>query len=141
MRFTSQVLILDTALSTLDSLLADITTTLQGELFDDELDAADALLKAKFLRAAGALAGVALERHLASVARAHQIKITKRDPTVSDLNDPLKAAGILDTPMWRLIQRLGDLRNSAATRGEESRLWKKWGELIDGVRRIVKTVL
>ena len=42
----------------------DIRQLVQADLFDSELDAADELGKKKFTRAAGALAGVVLERHL-----------------------------------------------------------------------------
>jgi hypothetical protein len=37
--------------------------------------------------------------------------LTKKEPTISDLNDALKGANVIDTPDWRFIQNLADLRN------------------------------
>ena len=37
--------------------------------------------------------------------------IRKKNPAISDLNDHLKNCGIIDVPIWRKIQFLGDLRN------------------------------
>ena len=63
-----------------------------ADLFDSELDAAEALAKKKFLRGAGAMAGVVLEKHLRQVCSNHSVKISKKAPTINDLNDLLKAA-------------------------------------------------
>ena len=45
---------------------------------------------------AGAMAGVVLESHLTQVCENHNIKITKKDPTVNDLNDLLKTNDIIE---------------------------------------------
>jgi hypothetical protein len=63
------------------------------------------------LRAAGAVAGVVLEKHLAQVCENHAIKVSKKNPTVGDLNDLLKSSGIIDTPRWQANQYLADIRN------------------------------
>ena len=55
-----------------------------------------------------------LEKHLASVASNHSLKVTKKNPTIADFNDALKAGSVLDTPAWRGVQRLDDLRNLCA---------------------------
>jgi hypothetical protein len=47
----------------------DIKVMVQAGLFDSDLDAAGELAKNKFTRAAGASAGVVLERHLAQGGR------------------------------------------------------------------------
>lgn len=51
--------------------LSDIQGVLQAEMFDDELSAAEDLLKKQHLRAAGALCGVIPERHFADVSKNH----------------------------------------------------------------------
>jgi len=61
--------------------------------------------------AAGALIGVLIEGLLRKVALAHSVKRAKKNPTIADLNDPLKAASTIDTPAWRKISFLADLRN------------------------------
>jgi len=138
-RFLNQVQIL-TALNTrIDSVLADVTGVLFAELQDHELDSAQQLLKVS-VRAAGALAGVVLERHLQQVAQNHGVTIRKKAPTISDLNDPLKQAGIYDTPTWRKIQLLGDLRNLCSHQKGSDPTKVQVDELITGVNGIVKTV-
>jgi hypothetical protein len=113
MRFRTQLAILQAAEARFDSSLFDIKQFVQADLFDSELDAARALVKSGFLRGAGAIAGVVLEKHLAQVSANHNVPTRKQHPTISDLNDVLKNANVVDVPAWRSIQRLGDLRNLA----------------------------
>jgi hypothetical protein len=103
--------ILRAAEEALASNLADLTSTVQADLFESELASAGELLHKGHRRAAGAVAGVVLERHLQSVASFHGVSVRKKNPTLSDLNDPLKAVGIYGVEVWRDIQRLADLRN------------------------------
>jgi len=139
-KFEKQLTILSSCLERLDSVLSDIQGTLQAELFDDELDAAQELHKKGHLRAAGALCGVTLERHLATVAKNHGVNITKKDPTISDFNDAFKNANIYDVPNWRFIQRLGDIRNlSVHFKGREPTK-DEVDEMITGTQKVLKTV-
>lgn len=139
-KFQHQLTILISCLDRLDSVLADIQGTLQAELFDDELSAAEELAKKKHLRAAGALAGVTLERHLSNVALNHGIKIGKKDPTISDFNDAFKNAGICDVPTWRFIQRLGDIRNLSVHFKNREPTEDEIDEMVKGVQKVLKTV-
>ena len=102
-RITNQVQILASLSSRIDSVLQDITGHLFAELQDAELTVAVQLKKVN-LRAAGAVAGVALERHLQRATQNHNISIRKKSPTISDLNDPLKQASVYGVPMWRKIE-------------------------------------
>jgi hypothetical protein len=111
MQLNAQISILASAEQRLNSRLADIAGVLQAELFDSELSAANDLAKKGHLRAAGAVTGVVLERHLAKVASDHKVTIRKAHPTIADLNDPLKNAGVYEVPTWRKIQHLADIRN------------------------------
>jgi hypothetical protein len=111
MRFKTQKEILEATAQRFESTLFDIRQIVQADLFDSELDEARELVKHGFLRGAGAIAGVVLEKHLAQVAQNHSVQVRKQHPTISDLNDALKNAGVVDVPGWRGIQRLGDLRN------------------------------
>jgi hypothetical protein len=91
-------------------------------------------------RGAGAIAGVVLEAHLAAVCGRRAIAIRKKDPTISDLNDALKTAATIETPTWRFIQHLGDLRNKCDHKKQSDPSKDDVIELIDGVRKITKTV-
>lgn len=106
---TQQFEILRSAKARFKSSLFD--QLVMADLLDSELDAAKELAKKKFLRAAGAIAGVVLEKHLRQVCDNHDVKVTKADPGISHLNDLLKSAEVIETPQWRNIQYLGDLRN------------------------------
>jgi hypothetical protein len=139
-KFEHQLAILQSCVDRLDSVLADIQGTLQAELFDDELSAAEELAKKSHLRAAGALAGVTLERHLATVAQNHGIKIGKKDPTISDFNDAFKNGGIYDVPTWRFIQRLGDIRNLSVHFKNREPTKDEIDEMLKGVQKVLKTI-
>lgn len=138
-RFKEQVEILRSAESRLDSLLADIKGVLEADLFDDELDAAKDLLKAKHLRSAGIVAGVVLERHLKRLLANHGVTLRKR-PQLGNLNEALKAANVYDVPQWRHIQRLTDLRNICGHDDEREPTPEEVQELIEGTEKIVTTV-
>jgi len=137
---SQQIYILESCLKSYESCLLNIKTLLQADLFDSELEAAGELCKKGFYRAAGAVAGVVLEKHLSQVAVAHGIKITKKDPSISDLNDLLKNNNVLDIPDWRFIQRLGDLRNLCDHKKTKEPTQTDVEELIDGVDKIIKKV-
>jgi hypothetical protein len=139
-RMRTQIGILESGNTRIDSILADIRGSLQAEMFDDELDAARDLLKNGHIRASGAVAGVSLERHLKVVASNHEVKITTRDPGISNLNDALKNLGLYDVPDWRFIQRLGDLRNLCSHAKDKDPTKDDAEELIQGVSKILKTI-
>jgi hypothetical protein len=138
-RVLNQLQILSSLSSRLDSVLQDVTGHLFAEIQDAELVAATQLKKIS-KRAAGALAGVVLERHLQRAADNHSIAIGKKSPTISDLNDPLKNKGVYDTPVWRKIQLLADIRNLCSHQKATEPTDEQVEELIAGVNAIVKTV-
>lgn len=135
-----QVGILKSAEQRLTSSLFDLRTLVQAELLDNEIDAARTLLKGKFVRAAGAVAGVVLERHLSEIANNHHVTMSKKNPGISDWNDLLKNSDILDTVEWRKIQHLGDIRNLCDHNKKRDPTVDEAEELINGVERIIKTV-
>ncbi len=98
--------ILSAVLSHLRFSIYDVELTAYSVLMDDELAAAQYLLKNGFLRVAGALAGVILERHLKNLLRKHTppIKYKEKD-TLSPLNDLCKET-IYDLVAWRKMQHL-----------------------------------
>uniref|UniRef100_UPI004057817D hypothetical protein n=1 Tax=Candidatus Electronema sp. TaxID=2698783 RepID=UPI004057817D len=138
-RLTNQFQIVKSLSSRIDSVLQDVTGHLFAEIQDSELKAAIQLKKIS-KRAAGALAGVVLERHLQRVAVNHNISISKRNPTISDLNEPLKGASIYDVPMWRKIQYLGDIRNLCSHQKDTEPTDEQVTELIDGVNAVIKNI-
>ena len=96
----NQLAILKAIRTRVDSVLADIESELFTELKDNEVGVARQLIKIS-PRAAGALAGIVIEGHLRNVLNAHGIEISKKNPAISDLNNPLKDASVIDTSAWR----------------------------------------
>ena len=140
MRFNTQLNILKAAESRFESSLYDLMQILQADLFDSELSAARELLKNGFLRGAGAVCGVVLEKHLSEVCSKHSIKVLKRNRSISGFNDLLKSNDVLDVPDWRFIQRLGDLRNLCCHNKTKEPTKENVEELISGVDKVTKTI-
>ena len=110
-----------------------------ADLFDSELDAASELAKKGFLRAAGAVAGVVLEKHLVQVCSNHSVVI-RRKSTISNLNDLLKERGVTDVAQWRFIQHLGDIRNLCDHNKAKEPTADEVNDLIAGVAKTLKTL-
>jgi hypothetical protein len=138
--FRQQIAILAAVKARFESSLFDIRQLVQADLFDSELEAANELAKNKFWRAAGAVAGVVLEKHLAQVADNHAIKILKRSPTIADLNNALKDAGVIEVPQWRFIQHLADIRNLCDHNKHAEPTHDQVHDLISGVMKTTKTL-
>ena len=139
-RFEQQISIVKSIKDRFRSSLFDIHRLAQADLFDSELAAARELAKNKFTRAAGAMAGVVLERHLKEVCANHGVTIRKRDPQISGLNDALKEANAIEIPEWRSIQHLGDLRNLCAHDKESEPSSAQVEDLLAGVAKVTKTI-
>ena len=78
--FQQQLGIVKSAKSNLTSSLSNLTSILQADLFDSEIDSARAIAKAGFMRAAGAICGVVIEKHLKQVCKNHNFAIRKKAP-------------------------------------------------------------
>lgn len=137
--FFNQLTILNAIDERIDSVLANIEGELYAEIQDGEIVVARQLSKVS-VRAAGSLIGVLIEGHLQKVANTHGVKIAKKSPTIADLNDPLKAASVIDTPAWRKISFLADLRNLCAHKKDAEPTKEQVEELIQGAEWLTKNV-
>lgn len=138
--FRQQLAIVEAAKARFDSSLYDIRQMVQADLLDSELEAAEHLAKSKFYRAAGAVAGVVLERHLGEVCAFRKIAISKKNPTISDFNEALKAEELIEIPQWRFIQHLADIRNICDHAKTPDPTLEQVQDLLAGVKKIIKTV-
>ncbi len=134
-----QISMLCACLDNLDSTIYNIQAILQADIFDSEIETAKHLLKKGFLRSSGVICGVVLEKHFASVCRVHNIKISKKDPTIATFNDALKDQ-VYDTIEWRRIQRLGDIRNLCGHNKDREPTAEEVSELISGTERTIMTI-
>ena len=138
--FHQQLAIVKAAEARFESSLFDIRQIVQADLLDSELEAAEHLAKAKFFRAAGAVSGVVLERHLSKVCADHNLSISKKNPTISDFNETLKAGDVIEIPQWRFIQHLADIRNICDHAKTPDPTAEQVMDLVSGAKKIVKTI-
>ena len=137
--FFNQLTIIEAIDSRVDSVLNNIESELLSELQDSELETAKRLLK-ESIRAAGSLTGVVLENYLQKLVKNHKITMRKKNPTISDLNDPLKNEKVIDTPTWRKISYLADIRNLCSHKKDAEPTKEQVLELIDGTNWVIKNV-
>lgn len=135
-----QVAIVRAAKSRFTSSLFELRQLLQADLFDAEIDSARELHKHKFHRAAGAVAGVVLEKHLAQVCEDHNLTVVKKNPGIADFNELLKANGTIDVPQWRHISFLADIRNICDHNKSAEPTADQVSDLLFGVDKVLKTI-
>ena len=133
-----QTQILESVREKFKSSLFDIKTLVRAEILDSELEQSRVLLKNGYLRAAGALAGVALEAHLKDICIQHGLN-PKQSWSLSNYNDGLKDSAY-DTAEWRRIQHLTDLRNKCDHKKTDDPTLENIQDLIDGTSRVIKNV-
>ncbi len=139
-KFKQQRLIVESLKQRFKSSLFEIKQLVQADLFDSEIDSARELCKKGFYRPAGVICGVIVEKHFGEVCKNHNIKISKKAPTIADFNDAMKENSSIDVPTWRFIQRLGDLRNICGHNKEREPTKEEVEELISGTDKILKTI-
>ena len=138
--FLQQLNMVKAARATLESSLMNLKSVLQADLFDSEIETAGVLAKAGYLRAAGAVCGVVLEKHLHEVCVAHSIKVTKKNPGISDLIQLLKDEGVITVAQWRFIQSLADTRNLCDHAKGREPTKDEIADLVAGAEKILKQV-
>jgi len=136
----NQVTIFKSILSAVDNKLYNVNVEIFGQIQDTELGKARELIKIS-PRAAGVIAGVIIEGHLQNVADNHGVKITKKSPTIADLNDLLKNNSIYDTSAWRKVSYLADIRNLCSHKKEQEPKIEQVEELIDGAFWITSNIV
>lgn len=139
-KFKQQLAIVKSLKERFNSSLYDIKQLLQADMFDSEISAARELLSKGFLRAAGAVSGVVLEKHLSIVCQNHGLVAKKKAPSINDLNQSLKDNDIIDVPLWRNIQYLGDLRNLCDHGKDREPTKDEIEDLINGTSKVMKTL-
>ena len=139
-KFEQQNYIVKSLKSRFESSLYEIRQLLQADMFDSEVDAAKELCKKGFYRAAGAICGVVIEKHLCEVCVHHNIVVSKKNPSINDFIELLKSNGVIDVPLWRNIQRLADIRNVCDHHKQVEPTQELIEELLAGTDKIIKTV-
>jgi hypothetical protein len=138
--FKQQLNIVRAAKDSLQSTLMDLTAVLQADLFDTEIETAGALAKAGYLRAAGAICGVVIEKHLNHVGNIHNLKIVKKNPGISELAQILRTSGVITLAQERFIQSLADTRNLCSHAKGREPTKDEITELVEGTGKVLKTI-
>lgn len=139
-KFRNQLKILASIEKRFESSLFDIKALTQADVFDSEIESARELCKRGFYRAAGAICGVVLEKHLKQVAESNGLSLRKKNPAINDYNQLLKDNDIIDTSTWRYIQRLGDLRNLCDHAKDKEPTKDDVLDLLDGTDKMIKEI-
>lgn len=103
----------------------------------NELTTAQQLLRLNQLRAAGAVAGVALELYLKHIARAHGLDV-RPYATIAQVQDTLRYAGILSRSQCRLIGKFAAIRNQCVHARPEPLRRAAVEKLIVGVAQLMQ---
>jgi hypothetical protein len=99
-----------------------------------EIEQAEILLTAGFHRAAGSIAGVALELHLKTLCDINAIVYSPK-ATIEPFAQALYDAKILDITEFKRIQYFGSIRNKCSHPNDISE--KEVQALLDGVKKLV----
>jgi len=139
-RLSQQLSMLNSVRNGLEYMLADLQSTLYGEVGDHILATVYELFQHGQRRAAGALAGVLLEIHLAKVATKYGVTIRPKSPGLTMLNAALKRGGIYDVPVWRFIQSLEAQGHACIYAPAHEPTVAEFTEFLQGVQLIRKRV-
>jgi hypothetical protein len=105
---------------------------------NEPLFEAKTLHRAGYFSAAGAMAGVVLERHLKELCAKQTPPITMRGETINPLNDALRNAQVYDLTQSRRIQVWGDIRNRCGHAVSNPPTKDEVWELIEGVSKLIR---
>ncbi len=105
---------------------------------NEPLFEAKALFRAGYFTAAGAIAGVVLERHLKDLCNSQTPVLVARGETINPLNDALKAAQVYDQTQARRVQVMADIRNRCGHSVPEPPTKEEAWELIDDVGKFLR---
>lgn len=138
-RLTTQFNILNSAILIIDDRLDEIKGSLETEISEKEIESAISLYSNGYLRAAGAICGVLLEKRLGSMAQSKGLKVGKKDPTINDLNALLYKNGIVDSTQNKYLLYLGDIRNKCDHNKKIEPTKDEVLDLINGTKKVIQT--
>ncbi|MCK4736267.1 MAG: HEPN domain-containing protein [Methanophagales archaeon] len=117
----------------------ELRKTISADLVESELDEAELLLDQGFIRAAGAVAGVALERYLKTLCEISTppVEYNNKKDGISQLALNLCSAGQLSETKRKKMSYLGDIRNKCDHPKEEEPRKEEVKELIKWTKDIL----
>lgn len=135
-----QINIINSIKENFNDVLFNIESELSYSVFNSEIHSAKELKKHKHLRAAGAVVGVVIEKHLKMVCSKRNLKMRKSNPSISDYNDLLKSDKVIDMATWRLLQRSADIRNYCVHSKERDPKPDEIDDIIRSAEKIISEI-
>ncbi len=134
----NQVAILKSIETNIDSYIFNLDAEIYYEYQEDELEAAKTVFKVN-IRAAGALCGVVIEKHLKRLLGEGVSKI-KGHPTIQSLAQQLKQDSVIDILALKNLEYLASIRNLCDHQKDRDPTKEEVQALIDGAERVIKTI-
>lgn len=128
--------ILSSVSDTIEIKEMNLRKLISADFVETELDEAEVLFNHKYKRCAGALAGVALEKHLEIMCQINNLPYNSKD-TINPLVTNLYKNNILDITELKKVEHLASIRNKCDH--PNSITEKEVKELIDSVKQFVNT--
>ncbi|WP_196214051.1 hypothetical protein [Methanolobus vulcani] len=135
--FDIQVNILHTIIPTLNLTKNNYKKVVSADVLNSELDEAEMLYENEFIRPAGIIAGIVLERYLKTLCEINGIELESKD-TMVPIAQKIRISDKLpdfDLSMFKAIDHLASLRNKCAHPREEPKKHEV-RELIDKTKKI-----
>ena len=120
-----------------DSKLIEISKLLSAELFEKEIDSASHLLKLGYIRSAGAICGVLLEKKLDEIAKNNSITFAKKDPALNDYIQTIYENGVFDADQYKYLLYLSSIRNKCDHNKAAEPTKDEVEDLIRGTRKVI----
>jgi hypothetical protein len=135
-KFDTQVNILHTIIPIIALQEASYKKLITADLINSELEQAEVLYDYEFYRAAGAVAGVVLERYLKTLCEVNAVPFNEKD-TIDPLATKIYTSGKIadfDKTLLKSIQHIASIRNKCAHPEEPKP--QEVRELIDKTKKI-----
>lgn len=120
------------------TIVHELLNNVSGSSSNEPTFEAKALFRAGYFPAAGAIAGVVLERHLKTLCQSQVPPLTPSSSTINPLNQALRAANVYDLTQFRRIEVMADIRNrcdhSVTNPPTKEDVW----DLIEGIDKLIR---
>jgi hypothetical protein len=138
-RFDTQKNLISSLPKVIEIQNSKLKKTVSADLVESELEEAELLLEHNFIRAAGAVAGVALERYLKTLCDiiTPPVEYDNKKDTINPLATKLRDKGHLSETKRKKIEWLGDIRNKCDHSNKEEPAKEEVKELIKKTKEFV----
>ena len=137
-KLVSQIAIVKSLFDVFESKLYDIKNILEFNFFEKEIDSARALLKANYLRSAGALCGVILEEHLIKMLEKTNVAVPA-NKSLGDYIQMLQTNSIIDSVQFKFLTYLSGIRNKCDHKKSADPTKEEIESLIEGTSKVIST--